>query len=196
MKSEGAFLTVLKDIPRDIHSGFNEDIRLQLRESQYICLPCDTIPGQRIFVYRYLTDDFLSLVRNGIPVRARKQVLKATLQGVGRVVFGRDEDFRYHEEQGALPAFIRLQRQISYFGDTEGLDGLMMHVGDEEINCQILSMLWEERTEDHIPCKPFSDWPDAGDDVFKDLVGALMNLDPKQRSTARQALEHAWFADV
>jgi hypothetical protein len=37
--------------------------------------------------------------------------------------------------KGALPALIRLQRQISYFGDKEGLNGLMKHVGDEEANC-------------------------------------------------------------
>jgi tRNA A-37 threonylcarbamoyl transferase component Bud32 len=42
----------------------------------------DTIPDQRIFVYEYLNDDFLSLVRNQIPMRARKEILKATLQGI------------------------------------------------------------------------------------------------------------------
>jgi tRNA A-37 threonylcarbamoyl transferase component Bud32 len=45
-------------------------------------LPLDTIPDQRIFVYEYLNDDFLSLVQNQIPVRARKEILKATLQGI------------------------------------------------------------------------------------------------------------------
>jgi hypothetical protein len=43
--------------------------------------------------------------------------------------------------KGALPALIRLQRQISYFGDNEGLNGLMNHVGDEEANCEVLGML-------------------------------------------------------
>ena len=64
---------------------------------------------------------------------------------------GPDEDFAKHESQGGLPAMIRLQRQVSYFGDEEGLNGLMKHVGDESLNCQILSMLWEERNEDYIP---------------------------------------------
>jgi hypothetical protein len=50
---------------------------------------------------------------------------------------------------------IRLQRQISYFGDPDGLEGLMRHVGDEE-----------ERVEEHIPYKPFSEWPEAADDAF------------------------------
>jgi hypothetical protein len=52
-----------------------------------------------------------------------------------------DFHFHFHASNGALPAFIRLQRQISYFGDKDGLNGLMKHVGDEEANCEILGML-------------------------------------------------------
>ena len=73
---------MLKDIPQNIFSAFNEDIRPRLPQTPRIRLPVDTIPDQRIFVYRYLDDDFLSLVRNQIPVRARKEILKATLQGI------------------------------------------------------------------------------------------------------------------
>ncbi|KAL9127414.1 MAG: hypothetical protein Q9217_003710 [Psora testacea] len=274
---------VLKDIPKDIFSNFSKNIRPRLRESPYIRLPCDTIPDQRIFVYKYLNDDFLNLVRKQIPMQARKQILKASLQGIaelhdrdvvhldikpdnimvdcrhvgqetiieqvqiidlenaaylpkgrcikgmlagndnwrspeghfkgelhkpsdvfsfgavciyavlGRVIFGPDDDFQKHQAQGALPALIRLQRQVSYFGDQEGLNGLMKHVGDEEVNCQVLRMLWEERTEDYIPYKPFSDWQNVSDPEFKDLIRGMMNLDPTKRVTARQVLEHPWF---
>lgn len=114
---------------------------------------------------------------------------------LGRVIFGSDDDFQHHRAKGALPALIRLQRQVSYFGNQESVNGLMKHVGDEEINCQILRMLWEDRNEDGIPYKPFSDWTDVDDAEFKDLVLGTMNLDPTKRITARQALEHAWFAD-
>ena len=76
---------VLKDIPKDIFSGFNQDIWPRLRESPYIRLPWDTIPDQRIFVYQYLDDDFLALVRKGIPLQARKQILKVSLQGIAEL---------------------------------------------------------------------------------------------------------------
>jgi serine/threonine protein kinase len=112
---------------------------------------------------------------------------------LGRVIFGRDSDMTLHESRGVLPMLIRLQRQVSYFGEKEGLNGLMKHVGDEEINCQILSSMWDDRTEENIPYEPFTDWPDAGDEDFKDLIGRMMNLDPTKRITARKGLDHAWF---
>ncbi|KAF1347260.1 kinase-like protein [Lizonia empirigonia] len=276
---------ILKDIPQNIFSTFNENIRPRLPQTRHIRLPLDTIPDQRIFVYEYLDDDFLSLVRNQIPVRARKEILNATLQGIadmhdrdvvhldvkpdnilvnychvekevviqkvqisdlenaaylpkprcikgmlagndnwrspeghfkgelnkpsdlysfglvciyailGRVILGPDDDFKLHESKGALPAFIRLQRQVSYFGDKEGLNGLIKHVGDEEVNCEVLGMLWEERAADYIPYVPFSEWTDV-DSTFKDLIRGLNNLNPSQRLTARQALDHPWFKGI
>jgi serine/threonine protein kinase len=113
---------------------------------------------------------------------------------LGRVIFGPDDDFQKHQAQGIFPALIRLQRQVSYFGDQEGLNGLIKHVGDEEVNCQILRDLWEARTEDDVPYEPFSDWPDVSDAAFKDLIRGMMNLNPTKRVTAGQALEHPWLA--
>ena len=57
-------------------SNFNEIIRLQLHESPFKRLPCDDIPDQPILVYKYLKDDFLSLVKRGISMRTRKQILR------------------------------------------------------------------------------------------------------------------------
>lgn len=64
---------------------------------------------------------------------------------LGQVIFGADEDLRKHESQGTFPHVIRLQRQVSFFGDREGLNGLMTYVGDEEVNCQVLEFLWDDR---------------------------------------------------
>ena len=72
----------MKDIPQNMFSAFNENILPRLPRAPRIRLPLDTIPDQRIFVYEYLNDDILSLVRNQIPMRARKEILKATLQGI------------------------------------------------------------------------------------------------------------------
>ncbi|OBT99768.1 hypothetical protein VE01_02000 [Pseudogymnoascus verrucosus] len=212
---------ILKDIPEDIISNFNEKIRPQLRDSPYIRLPLDTIPDQRVLIYKYLTDDFLSLVRKKISMRAREKILRDSLQGIaelhdheivhldikpdnimvtcshtgqettveqvqvtdlenaahlpkvrcmkgmlagnenwrspeahfkgelnkptdmfsfgimciyallGRVILGADDDLQKHVAQGALPFPIRLQRQVSYFGNQEGVEGLLKHIGDD-----------------------------------------------------------------
>ncbi|PWY89494.1 putative calcium/calmodulin dependent protein kinase [Aspergillus sclerotioniger CBS 115572] len=276
---------VLKDIPKDIFDNFHERIQPQLPESPHIRSPCDTIPGQRILVYKYLTDDFLDLVKKGISLPTRKQILKASLRGIadlherdvvhldtkpdnimvecqhkeqdtiiekvqiidlenaahlpkgrcikgmlagndnwrspeahfkgrlnkptdifsfgaaciyamlGRVIFGPDDDFYKHQAQGALPAMIRLQRQVSYFGDPQGISGLLKHISDEDFNCKILQILWEDRFEEYIPYKAFSEWADVVDPEFKDLIQRLTNLDPTKRPTAYEALRHPWFQD-
>ncbi|KAM5502996.1 hypothetical protein McanMca71_004263 [Microsporum canis] len=275
---------VLKDIPKAIFSSFNEDIRPRLRESPYLRLPYDTIPDQRTFVYKYMNDDLLGLIRKQIPMQARKQILKASLRGIaelhshdivhldikpdnimvnyrgtgletiieqvqiidlenaaylpkgrcikgmlagndswrspeghlkgelnkpsdifsfaavciyamlGQVIFGADEDLYKHEAQGAFPHIIRLQRQVSFFGDRNGLNGLITHVGDEEINCQVLGYLWDDRVADYHSYKPFSEWPNVIDIEFKNLILMMTNLDPQKRVTAREALEHPWFS--
>lgn len=133
--------------------------------------------------------------RADIDHTARADPAKCIYAILGRVICGPDEDFAHHEAQGALPAMIRLQRQVSYFGDSEGLNGLMTHVGDEEVNCQVLSLLWEDRDQDGIPYKPFSEWSELCDEQFIDLIKGLMNLDPARRISAHQALQHPWFLD-
>jgi hypothetical protein len=116
---------------------------------------------------------------------------------LGRVILGPDDDFKFHESRGALPAFIRLQCQVSFFGDKEGVNGLMKHIGDEEINCEVLGMLWEDRATEDIPYVPFAEWTDTGvDATFRDLIRGLNSLEPVLRLTARQALEHPWFENV
>jgi hypothetical protein len=73
---------VLKDIPENIFRGFESGTRAQIKASPHLRLPIDSIPGQRIFVYRFFTEDFLTLVKNQIPLEGRKEILKASLQGL------------------------------------------------------------------------------------------------------------------
>ncbi|KAK2731175.1 hypothetical protein FQN57_003547 [Myotisia sp. PD_48] len=264
LATSGQHKFILKDIPKSFFSSFNEDIWPRLREkSRYLRLPHDTIPGQQnVFVYKYMDSDLLSLVRTQLPLQARKQILKATLQGIAelhnnnivhldikpdnimvnyrgtgletiiehvqiidlenatylpkgrcikgmlpgndswrspeghfKVIFGTDDDLLKHESQGAFPHIIRLQRQVSFFGDQEGLNGLMRHVGDYEVNCQVLELLWEDRVADYHCYRPFLEWPNVpNDDVFKDLIRSMTILDPQKRVTAQQALEHPWVS--
>ena len=53
--------------------------------------------------------------------------------------------------------------------------------------------MWDERSEESIPYEPVTNWQDAGDENFKDLIGGMMNLDPTKRITARKGLDHVWF---
>lgn len=71
----------------------------------------------------------------------------------------------------------------------------MKYVGDEEANCEVLRMLWEDRAADYIQYVPFSGWTDV-DSTFKDLIQGLNNLNTSQRLAARQALKHSWFEGI
>lgn len=112
---------------------------------------------------------------------------------LGRVIFGRDEDFEYHVSQGIEPGLIRLQRQTSYFGDEEGYKSLRRHFSHDERLCQLVDAMWEDRITLHIPYRHFSTWPEVEDDAFREIVLKLMNLDPARRISAKEALEHPWF---
>lgn len=72
-------------MPQAIFSNFNEDIRPRLPHTPRIRVPLDTIQDQRIFVYEYLRDDFLAIVRNQISLQARKEILNATFEGIAEL---------------------------------------------------------------------------------------------------------------
>lgn len=104
-----------------------------------------------------------------------------------------DEDYEDFISQGAEPLATRLQRLVSYFGDGDGINGLLTHMGDNETSCEILSLLWERRGADYVPYKPFIEWPETQqDERIRDLITGLMSLDPGKRITAKQALMHPW----
>lgn len=98
-------------------------------------------------------------------------------------------------ELGLIPEIVRLQRHVAYFGNQRGVDGLLSMIEDEEL-CILLKELWEDRNTPPLAYAPFKEWREVKDEVFKDLIGGMMHLDPMGRLTAREALEHQWFADV
>ncbi|KAH7381391.1 hypothetical protein DE146DRAFT_624566, partial [Phaeosphaeria sp. MPI-PUGE-AT-0046c] len=88
---------------------------------------------------------------------------------------------------------IVLERQLSYFTDLEGIDGLIRYLGDSHW-AQLIAMVVVDFNADN-PRRPFALWQDI-DPVFKDLVVRMMNVDPTRRLTANEALAHKWVSDV
>jgi hypothetical protein len=85
LRRSGGNRFILKDIPPSIHAAFRENIQPRLPHTPRIRIPLDTIPDRDILVYRYLTEDFLSLAKKQIPIQARKQILKTSLQGIAEL---------------------------------------------------------------------------------------------------------------
>lgn len=86
-----------------------------------------------------------------------------------------------------------IERQISYFADLEGLDRFLKHLGDNPW-ARVFEVARDGFNKVY-PREPFMLWNGVDDDL-KDLVCAMTRFDPETRITARQALEHQWFADV
>ncbi|MCJ1342295.1 hypothetical protein MMC31_000476 [Peltigera leucophlebia] len=107
-----------------------------------------------------------------------------------RLIFAVDEE---ELADGEEPLAVVLERQISYFADKDGMNGLLKHLGDSP-SCDVFEVIRDGFNEAN-PCKPFSLWKGVGTD-FKDLIGGLMNFDPTKRLTAHEALAHRWFGDV
>jgi serine/threonine protein kinase len=107
-----------------------------------------------------------------------------------RVVLVVDEE---EIPEGIELLVIILERQLSYFSDLEGIDGLIRYLGDSPW-AQLIAMVVADFNADN-PRRPFSLWQDI-DPEFKDLIVRMMNVDPTRRLTAEEALGHTWFADV
>jgi serine/threonine protein kinase len=80
------------------------------------------------------------------------------------------------EELNAADAWRHvLRRQVSYFGDEDGLIAVARDF------------------DEHRPRKPWAMWHYV-DERLRDLVSKMTSLDSGKRITAREALEHPWFA--
>ncbi|KAF2142627.1 uncharacterized protein K452DRAFT_226940 [Aplosporella prunicola CBS 121167] len=109
---------------------------------------------------------------------------------LGRVIFavGKEE-----LSDDVEPQAIIIERQISYFADMEGFNGLLEHLGNSQWR-PIFQYIRSGFGRDN-PREPITLWKDIDTD-FKSLVAGLTNFDPKKRLTAAEALEHKWFQDV
>ncbi|RAK99287.1 kinase-like protein [Aspergillus ibericus CBS 121593] len=96
-------------------------------------------------------------------------------------------------DEGIHRLAIVIERQISYFADEVGLNGLFEHLGDNPW-VPIFKVTWDGLNKEN-PRQPFALWKQIDDD-FKDLICGMTNFDPKKRITAREALEHQWFQGV
>ncbi|OAL23752.1 hypothetical protein AYO20_10898 [Fonsecaea nubica] len=93
---------ILKDVPPAMFSHFHESIWPQLRGCQNVRLPVDMIRDQRVFVYKCLDEDFLDLVKKRIPIKARKEILKANIKPDNIMV-------DYHNQDGGETTIKQVQ---------------------------------------------------------------------------------------
>ncbi|EPE02256.1 serine threonine protein kinase [Ophiostoma piceae UAMH 11346] len=84
-----------------------------------------------------------------------------------------------------------LRRHISFFGDEDGLRGLLQHISEENVFFERLITLAGDFDVER-PRKPFALWHYVDADL-RDLVVKMTNLCPAKRITAREALRHPWF---
>jgi serine/threonine protein kinase len=94
-------------------------------------------------------------------------------------------------EKNPIEAIV-VRRQVSYFGDYEGMVGLM-HLEDSPW-IGYLDFVMDNFNEDY-PKHSLGLWDHLEED-FRDLLMKMMSMDPKRRITAEEALAHKWFADV
>ncbi|KAM5453960.1 hypothetical protein MaudCBS49596_002585 [Microsporum audouinii] len=107
-----------------------------------------------------------------------------------RVIFAVGEE---ELDDGIDPLSIIIERQISYFADDDGIDGLLKYLGDNPW-VQVFEVIRGGFNKDS-PRRPFSLWKDVDED-FRNLICAMAKLDPTKRITAREALAHKWFEGV
>ncbi|KAK4097705.1 kinase-like protein [Parathielavia hyrcaniae] len=85
-----------------------------------------------------------------------------------------------------------LWKHTMYFGDVDGVEGLLWHTGEENPFHERLKSLIVE-FGDHNPRGPFAKWKSVDNAAFQDLIAQMTSLHPKRRITAREALQHPWF---
>lgn len=83
-----------------------------------------------------------------------------------------------------------IERLISYFGDLDSVRGLVDYYKDTPWADYIV-MVVNDFSHDN-PRRPFDTRTNV-DPEFMDLIMKMMNVDPRRRVTAGEALAHSWF---
>ncbi|KAK5654702.1 hypothetical protein OQA88_7026 [Cercophora sp. LCS_1] len=111
----------------------------------------------------------------------------------GRMVFFSDEANRASPEKQAE---LILRRHLSFFAsEMEDFEGFIAyHGGDDNPFVKRLKKLLCTFSEEE-PRLPFGRWQQV-DPQFRDLICKMTCMDPSRRITAREALQHSWFAEV
>ncbi|KAK3295493.1 kinase-like domain-containing protein, partial [Chaetomium fimeti] len=110
----------------------------------------------------------------------------------GRMVFCSDEATRASSEARAQ---LILRLHLSYFArEMEDFEGFInYHSGHRDPFVERLKALLCTFNEEN-PRLPFSGWQHI-DSQLRDLVCRMTCMDPLRRITAREALQHPWFAE-
>ena len=113
-----------------------------------------------------------------------------------RVIFGVLKE-ELGEDEEVLS--IVLERQLSYFGDSEAFNGFLQYLCKGNPQNPWIEIFQAARSNFNAeyPREPFSLWQDESiDEDFRDLVVKMANFNPERRITAREALEHKWVSNV
>ncbi len=107
------------------------------------------------------------------------------------VFFSEEANRASPEEQ---PELI-LRRHLSYFAsEMEDFEGFVAYLGgDDKPFVKRLKKLLCTFTEED-PRLPFGWWKQV-DPQFRDLICKMTYMNPTRRITAREALQHPWFAE-
>lgn len=109
------------------------------------------------------------------------------------MVFFTDKANRASPEE---QADLILRRHLSFFAsemdDFEGF--IAYHGGDDNPFVNHLKDLLCTFGEND-PRRPFGKWQQV-DPQFRDLICKMTFMDPSRRITAREALQHPWFAEL
>ncbi|EFR04876.1 serine/threonine protein kinase [Nannizzia gypsea CBS 118893] len=207
---------VLKNVP---DFEYLQQVYQRIDGWPHLRLPKDSMAERSMFVYRYMTADFLNLpVKTELPLDTAKRILRDALQGLAAL---HDNDI-IHNDIKANNILVDQKDDGTIIdvrlGDIE--DAAIVPPGCGISGRQLGNWMWRS-PESHAegpmtspsdvfsfaivitrdgfnkenPRKPFALW-EGVDPVFKDLICRMTHFNPGKRITARGALEHEWFRGI